>query len=168
MAWTYTQGGDGRLRTMRWYATRHERVLWFSKPGGDAYFVPAAIATKYTEEQKKVALQKGTGRLREDSLNKGKPPWSWWTTPRVNSNSSERRHGSHPSMKPLEVARRLIIAHSPPDGTIVIPFAGSVSELVECARLGDRRCVAFEIDKAYAEITKRRVTALAEEDGNRE
>ena len=163
MAWTYTQGGDGRIRTMKTYATRHERVLWFTKPGHAHVFNPTAIATKYTEEQKKVARQKGTGRLREDSLDKGKPPWSWWTAPRVNSNSSERKHGAHPSMKPLEVARRLILAHSPPDGTVVIPFAGSGSELVECARTEQRTCVAFKVDPTYAAITKKRVNALADD-----
>jgi DNA modification methylase len=165
LAWTYTQGGDGRLTSMRSYATRHERVVWFTKAGAPHYFDPVAIASAYTEAQVQTALRKGTGRLRRASLEQGKPPWSWWTAPRVNSRSHERRHGAHPSMKPLPVARRLILAHSPDDALVVVPFAGSGSELVECAKTPGRTCVAFEVDEAYVQLCLRRLAGVAAEGG---
>ena len=169
-AWTYQQGGDGRLQTMRAYATRHERLLWFEKRGGDRYFDAKRIATPYSEEERRIARQKGGGRLREDSLQIGKPPWSWFHVPRVNSMSSERRFGSHPSMKPVEVGKRLILAHCPPDGGVVIPFGGSGSEAVALSvlesekedgtRATRRSCVVFEVDEAYCDVALRRLDSL--------
>lgn len=159
MAWTYTSGGDGRLTTMKRYATRHERVLWFEKPGGTRYFDAKAIAEPYTDEQKRIAKMKGSGRLNDASLEIGKPPWSWWTIARVNSQSSERRLGSHPSMKPLKVAERLLLAHSPPDGTVVVPFVGSGSEMLACADARSRTCIGFETEEKYVKMASRRLHA---------
>lgn len=156
MVWTYTQGGDGRLGSMRCYATRHERVLWFEKTGGARFFDPRAIATPYTEVERVVARAKGRGRLKEDSLTIGKPPWSWWTSPRVNSRSAERRHGAHPCMKPVKVCQRLLRAHAPSGGHVVIPFAGSGSETLACALLG-YECDAFEIEPTYVDIIEKRL-----------
>lgn len=99
---------------------------------------------------------KGSGRLREESLDLGRPPRSWFCEHRENSRSKERRFGSHPSMKPLAVCERLVRAHSNEWHRVVISFAGSGSEMIACAKLG-RVCIGFECDRQYATIAQRRL-----------
>jgi DNA modification methylase len=155
LCWTYTTGGDGRFSTMKTYATRHEVLMWFSL--SHAYtFNAKAVADAYTEEEKTVAIAKGSGRLKEDSLAAGRPPRSWFQENRENSRSRERRHGSHPSMKPLSVCDRIVNAHSNKGDLVVVPFAGSGSEMISSWKSG-RRCAGFEKEVAYFEIAARRM-----------
>lgn len=156
MAWIFTQGGDGRLKTMRRYATRHETLAWFCKPGGSRTFVPQP--TPYTDDQRRIAKMKGSGRLCDESLSRGRPPRSWFDVPRVNSKSNERRYGSHPCMKPLDLCETLIRTHSHEDDTVVVPFAGSGSELVAGTRAG-RRMIGFELDETYVALCRTRLDA---------
>lgn len=155
MTWVYTQGADGRLRTMTKYATRHELVAWLAKPGPTT-FNPTDVAVQYTALERSVALSKGKGRVRPDSLEVGRPPRSWIDVPRENSRSRQRRFGSHPCMKPLPLCDRLILAHSNRDDLVVVPFAGSGSEMISCIRLR-RRCVGFESNSEYAAIATARL-----------
>lgn len=158
MCWIYTQGGDGRLQTMSQYATRHEVLLWFTKSGAKHTFNPRPIATPYTEEERAIAVAKGSGRLRTDSLDVGRPPKTWVEMPRVNSRSGERKHGAHPSMKPRELCSRIIRAHSDPADTVVVPFAGSGSEYIQCLLEG-RSVIAYELEDKYIDIAKCRAAA---------
>ena len=163
-AWVYTQGGDARLSTMREYAVRHEELVWFEKPCASTTvaegrtFNAAEAVEHYTDDDRAVALAKGKGRVTEASLAKGRPPRSFIDIPRENSRSKERQHGSHPCMKPLALCERLIKVHSNPGDTVLVPFAGSGSEAIAAAKLG-RRCIAYEIDAAYAAIATARLRA---------
>ena len=127
--WVYTQGGDARMSNMVQYAVRHELLSWFEKPG-DRCFNPEEVAEHYNDEDKAVALAKGVGRVTEESIDKGRPPRTFIDVPRENSRSKERQYGKHPSMKPLALCERLVKAHSNAGDTVVVPFAGSGSELV--------------------------------------
>jgi site-specific DNA-methyltransferase (adenine-specific) len=157
LSWNYAQGGDARMSSMAQYAVRHELLSWFEKPGGDRVFRPAKVADHYTEADRAVALAKGVGRVTNESLDKGRPPKTWVEIPRENSRSKERTYGKHPSMKPLALCERLVRAHSNVGDEVVVPFAGSGSELVAAARLG-RRAVGFELEPEYLELMKRRFT----------
>lgn len=156
LSWVYTTGGDGRLANMRLYATRHELLMWFS-PSLTYTFNPEQVCDKYTEDEKKIAIAKGAGRLKTESLDKGRPPRSWFLEHRENSRSVERRHGNHPSMKPLPVCHRLIKAHSNEADLVVIPFMGSGSEVISSAMHG-RRCIGFENNTSYMEIIEKRLS----------
>jgi hypothetical protein len=58
-------------------------------------------------------------------------------------------------MKPLALCSRLIDVHSNPDDTIVVPFAGSGSEMLAAAKAG-RRVVGFDNKPEYIELVTRR------------
>jgi DNA modification methylase len=65
----------------------------------------------------------------------------------------------HPTMKPVELVRRLI-ANSSREGDVVLdPFAGSGSTLV-AAHLSGRRCVSVELDPAYCDVIVDRFESL--------
>ena len=158
LSWIYAQGGDSRLESMKQYAVRSEIIEWWIKAPGVPTFNPALAAERYTEEDKKTALAKGVGRVSEESLEKGRPPRTWCDIPRENSRSRERQYGKHPSMKPLMLCERLIAVHSNPGDRIIIPFAGSGSEVLTAAKLG-REVVACETEAEYIALMQKRLPA---------
>ena len=62
----------------------------------------------------------------------------------------------HPTQKPLKACLRIIETSSNENGNVLIPFAGSGSEMVGCKEL-KRNCIAFEIESKYIEIIKQRI-----------
>jgi len=158
MPWIFTQGGDARMENMKEYAVRHERLVWFEKPptaNGKRTFNAQSAAEHYTEEDRAVALAKGKGRVTNASLDRGRPPRSFIDVPRENSRSKERSYGKHPSMKPLALCERLILVHSNVNDTVLVPFAGSGSELLIATKL-ERVAIGFETEPAYVAMVRKR------------
>ena len=68
----------------------------------------------------------------------------------------------HPTQKPVGLLRK-IIPNSTKIGDIVYdPFLGSGSTAVSCEHLG-RKCIGIELDKAYVEISLKRLEKLTGE-----
>ena len=143
------------MENMNQYAVRHERLVWLQKPGGNRTFNAQAIAEHYTDEDRAVALAKGTGRVTNAALDRGRPPRSFIDIPRENSRSKERKYGKHPSMKPIALCERLIQAHSVVGDTVLVPFAGSGSEILSAVKL-HRDAVGFEKEDQYIDLMKSR------------
>ena len=158
MPWVYTQGGDARITNMKEYAVRHERLVWFEKPptiDQTRTFNALSAAEHYTDEERAVSIAKGKGRVTNKALDRGRPPRTFIDIPRENSRSKERQYGKHPSMKPLALCERLLKVHSNEGDTILIPFAGSGSEMLAATKL-KRQAVGFEIEEEYVDLIKRR------------
>lgn len=68
------------------------------------------------------------------------------------------RYG-HPTQKPQDICQRIIKASSNENDNVLIPFAGSGSEIVACEEL-KRKWTAFEIEDNYIEIINRRLGEL--------
>lgn len=64
------------------------------------------------------------------------------------------RYG-HPTQKPQDICQRIIKASSNENDNVLIPFAGSGSEMIGCKEL-KRNCIAFEIESKYIDIIKQR------------
>ena len=65
------------------------------------------------------------------------------------------RYG-HPTQKPQDICQRIIKASSNENDNVLIPFAGSGSEIVACEEL-KRNWTAFEIEDSYIEIINKRL-----------
>ncbi len=74
--------------------------------------------------------------------------------------ADEKRHGRHPTQKPLALIERCLAASTEPGHTVLDPFAGSGSTGVAALRLG-RSFIGCEIDPAYARIAHARLQELA-------
>jgi site-specific DNA-methyltransferase (adenine-specific) len=70
------------------------------------------------------------------------------------SERGERR--VHPTQKPVDLMRWVLLATTSADDLIADPYAGSGSTLV-AARLLGRRAIGVEIDEAYCEIIAKRL-----------
>lgn len=77
---------------------------------------------------------------------KGKTCGNVWEFPRIMPNYKEST--GHPTQKPEKLAERMILASSQPGNLVLVPFAGSGSELVPCVQNG-RDFVAAEINPTY-------------------
>ena len=76
------------------------------------------------------------------------------TTDVWNFTPDKVRYG-HPTQKPQDICQRIIKASSNENDNVLIPFAGSGSEIVGCKDL-KRNCIAFEIESKYIDIIKQR------------
>lgn len=79
---------------------------------------------------------------------KGKSCGNVWEFSRIMPNYKEATE--HPTQKPEKLAERMILASSHPGDLIVIPFAGSGSEVAACIK-NERRFVASELNAAYVQ-----------------
>jgi site-specific DNA-methyltransferase (adenine-specific) len=90
-------------------------------------------------------------------INGGKQMKDVWRSPVINK--SEKRHGYHPTQKPLWLLERIIIASSVENNIILDPFGGTGTTALAANKLG-RRCVSIEIDNDYCNIAKKRLNDL--------
>lgn len=89
--------------------------------------------------------------------NGGKEPTSVW--PVWRATPQERRHGHHPTQKPLKIIRRCVMASTGPGDLVLDPFMGSGTTGVAALEQG---CQFIGIDQepAYVEVARRRLAAL--------
>lgn len=69
---------------------------------------------------------------------------------------SEKRHGRHPTQKPLKLLDNFVTLLSNPNDVVLDPFMGSGSAGVSALRNG-RQFIGVELDKNYFEITQKRL-----------
>lgn len=79
--------------------------------------------------------------------------------------ADEKRHGRHPTQKPLALIERCLEASTEPGQRVLDPFAGSGSTGVAALRQG-RRFIGCEIDPDYARLAGTRLQAAAQRAGD--
>lgn len=93
---------------------------------------------------------------------KGKSCGDVWECPRVMPNYREAT--KHPTQKPEKLSERIIFASSSPGDLVLIPFAGSGTEIVSCVK-NRRDFIAAENNPAYVrEIILPRLEKVAKEE----
>ncbi len=65
-------------------------------------------------------------------------------------------HAIHPTEKPAGILQPLLEYSLPPDGTLLVPFAGSGPDLL-LAKQMNRRAVGIEVNEKYAEACANRL-----------
>jgi site-specific DNA-methyltransferase (adenine-specific) len=79
----------------------------------------------------------------------------------------EKRHGKHPTQKPLALIERCLLASTRPGDLVVDPFSGSASTGVAALTHG-RHFIGSEIEAKYCELAAKRLTAAELVEGSRE
>ncbi len=70
----------------------------------------------------------------------------------------ERRHGYHPTQKPLRLVRRALLASTGEGDLVFDPFCGSGTTAVAAKEL-NRFFVGAELDREFAGLAARRIAA---------
>jgi len=148
--WHYRNG----MSAHRFFANRHEEILWFAKTR-KYYFDLDAVREPFDEETKKAYRR--DKRLKADSIEKGKNPTNVWEMSRLNANSLERV--GHPTQKPTQVIRRLVRALSYPGSVVLDFFAGSGSTTRVAIEEG-RHSIAADNDEALRRFLNAQVKKM--------
>lgn len=86
-------------------------------------------------------------------LNGGKQMRDVWEIP--TTKKSEKVFGNHPTQKPLELLKRIILASTNEGDIILDPFNGSGTTGIAAVEL-NRKYIGIELEEEYLEITKKR------------
>lgn len=73
--------------------------------------------------------------------------------------SMEKTFGKHPTQKPIELIKRMIIACTDENDIVLDPFMGSGTTIVAAKILG-RRYIGIEKEQEYFNIAKKRINAI--------
>ena len=90
-------------------------------------------------------------------INSGKQMRNMWEIPITPR--SEKKHGKHPSQKPIAVINRIVLAGSNEGDLILDPFSGSGTTAVVADQL-NRKWIMIERDEAYNRIAHMRVEEI--------
>lgn len=91
-------------------------------------------------------------RLKE--LNGGVQMRNMWDIP--STPTSEKKHGKHPSQKPIELINRLVVGVSNEGDTIIDPFMGS-GTLPVVALMTNRNFIGVDNNKQYCDLALKRI-----------
>lgn len=133
---------------------------------------PNARHTSFTHSHETLVwASKGKGArhtFNYDLINSREPETqmsSVWRIPAVPKR--EKRHGYHPTQKPLRLVRRALLASTGEGDLVFDPFSGSGTTAVASKEL-NRFFIGTELDEGFAELTARRVAGVERGDILRE
>lgn len=78
-------------------------------------------------------------------------------------NKADKKLYGHPTVKPLEIIRNLIINSSQPGETVFDPFMGSGTTGAACSELG-RKFIGCEINETYFNTARARIEAAEKQE----
>ncbi len=128
----------------RFFTASHETLIWARKE-------------KKAKHTFNYDLMKG-GHWPEDKLKKpGLQMRSVWSmgTPKP----SEKKFGKHPTQKPLDLLKRIVLASTKKGDIILDPFTGSSTTGI-AAVMHDRKFVGIDMEKNFLELSKKRLLDL--------
>ncbi len=121
----------------------HESILWVHTGGKKREYI-------FNYDAVKAASFKG------DMLKEaGKQQRTVWDIPN-NKRKEELTFGKHPTQKPLRVIERILMIAGTKEGKLLVPFAGSGTELIAGLNYG-MQGVGYEINEEYFDLAKRRI-----------
>lgn len=131
----------------RYFTASHETLIWARKDKG----------AKHTFNYKVMK----EGEWPEDSLKKPhKQMRSVWSigTPK----SIEKQFGKHPTQKPYELLRRIVLASTNKGDLIIDPFTGSSTTGI-AAVTTDRKFIGIDTERKYLDLSIERYNSLQQQ-----
>ena len=126
----------------RFFTASHETLIWARKDK----------KAKHTFNYEKMK----DGLFPEDKLKKENTQMrSVWSIPKPGTGEKEK--GKHPTQKPLDLLKRIVIASTKENDVVLDPFCGSGTTGVACKDIGNRFFIGIEIEEKYCELAKERL-----------
>lgn len=128
----------------RFFTASHETILWARKD-------------KKARHEFNYDLMKN-GSWPEDQLKKpGLQMRSVWSmgTPKP----YEKKYGKHPTQKPFDLLKRIILASTKKGGVVLDPFSGSATTGI-AASMYDRKYIGIDMEKNYLDLSIKRYNDL--------
>jgi len=137
----------------RFFTASHETIIWArkDKKAKHTFNYEAMKTTEWPEDFFK---------------NSGKQMRSVWHIPESEDvwvvgtpKREEKIYGKHPTQKPLELLKRIVLASTNKGDIVVDPFAGSSTTGI-AAIMSGRKFVGIDLEKDYLELSKKRISDL--------
>lgn len=128
----------------RFFTASHETLIWARKEKKSKHYFDYSLMKE--------------GDWGRDFLKKpGLQMRSVWSigTPRP----EEKKFGKHPTQKPLELLKRVVLASTKKGDIVLDPFAGS-STTGLASILHNRKFIGIDLEKDYLELSKKRLNDL--------
>ncbi len=107
-------------------------------------------SNKYLSDTEYVIFMRGRGARVYGTYDTKR---KWWLQ---HVNAADKRLYGHPTVKPLNIVRQLIVNSSEAGGVILDPFIGSGTTAV-AALMEGRHYIGFEVDADYCRTAMRRI-----------
>ncbi|NLO19671.1 MAG: site-specific DNA-methyltransferase [Ignavibacteria bacterium] len=143
ITWYKPNAAPNLSRTV--FAASHENLIWARKD-------------KNSRHVFNYELMK-SGSFNEDIFkNEKKQMRSVWA---INSpKPSEKIFGKHPTQKPLDLLKRIIISSTKEKSIILDPFSGGGTTGIAAQEIGNRAYIGIEIEQEYIDLTVKRLKHL--------
>lgn len=129
----------------RFFTASHETLLWVRQSKqAKHYFNYRAMKNGSFPEDK---LKAENNQMR-----------SVWSIP--TPKAMEKIHGKHPTQKPLNLMKRILMASTKESDTILDPFNGSGTTGIAAMLIGKRRYIGIDINEEYLQLTIKRLQSL--------
>lgn len=144
VAW-YKRNAFPNLSARRLTAS-HETILWVHTGGEKRQY-------NFNYDQVKKAKFAGDNLKEADKQLR-----TVWDIPN-NKSKEELMFGTHPTQKPLRVSERLMMISGIKGGKLLVPFAGSGTEIIAGIKFG-MYSIGFETNEEYFELAKERILSV--------
>jgi site-specific DNA-methyltransferase (adenine-specific) len=128
----------------RCFAASHETILWAKK-------------SKNSKHTFNYQLMKNYDEVKDIIKNSGKQMRSVWSIP--TTPQREKIFGKHPTQKPIELLKRIILSSTNEENLVLDPFIGSGTTGVVCQML-NRNFIGFELETEFIELSRKRINHL--------
>lgn len=129
----------------RFFTASHETLIWARKDKKAKHVFDYDLMKE--------------GEWPEDALKKpGLQMRSVWSmgTPKP----SEKKHGKHPTQKPIDLLRRIVLSSTKKGDVVLDPFAGSSTTGIAAAMNG-RKFIGIDMEKDYLDLSIKRFNDLS-------
>lgn len=136
------------LNTVTWYKRNAPPNL------SCRYFTHSCEVVLWAAKNKKSKHYFNYQLMKETNSGKQmRDAWELWDI--TSAKKSEKKHGKHPTQKPLELLKRIVLASTREGDLILDPFNGSGTTGI-AARILERKYIGVDTEVEYLTITKER------------
>ena len=160
--WITWNKKDGFSSTKRKFLPEQETIIYVSKPGGEITFNADLVRVPY-ESTERIEAAKTKGILKNGKRwypNKSgrlcPDVWVITSDRHVNKIKGRVKTALHPTVKPLALLERIVIASSNVGDVVLDIFSGSGTTLV-AAKKHNRRFIGIDSNAEYVALAKRKL-----------
>ena len=163
--WITWNKKDGFSSTKNKFLPEQESIIYVAKPGAKITFNADAVRIPY-ESTERIAAAKTKGILKNgkrwfpNEAGRLCPDvWQISSERHVNKIDGRVREAIHPTMKPIQLMERIILASTNPNDIVLDIFAGSGSTLVAAKKHG-RHFIGCDSDPEFVRFAKARLAEM--------
>jgi site-specific DNA-methyltransferase (adenine-specific) len=165
--WITWNKKDGFTATKKKFLPEQETILYLVKSGSEPTFNADEVRVPY-ESTERIAAAKTKGILKNGKRwfpnNAGRLCSDVWHISSERHNTKEKgkvKASLHPTVKPMELMERIILASTKPGDIVLDIFAGTGSTLV-ASKKNNRMFIGTDLDPEYVKIAKNRLKQVDE------